>query len=389
MKNRAILSILLLTLPLPVVAQPAPAPAAVPTPAAPPAPPARPAAVVSPEVAPGRRVTFRLKAPGAKAVAVRGQWSKEPLTLTMGENGVWSAEAGVLPAGIWEYSFTVDGLTMTDPGNSAVKPMREPRTSILHLAAEPPQPWDFQDVPHGAVHQHSYLSRAQQGPRELCVYTPPGYETSGAEKYPLLVLQHGSGDNQQTWTTHGKAHWILDSLIAAGKCRPMIVLMLDGHPLRRVSNQDPAARTRAMDAFRGELFDDALPLVEARYRVASGVENRGIVGLSMGGGQSLTTGLGHLDRFSWVGAFSGVPAADSVATALYADPAAANAKLRLLWIACGKDDFLLKRNEDFTGKLREHGINHEWHATAGDHSWPIWRGYLTEFLPRLFQPAKP
>ncbi len=352
-------------------------------------PPPRPAPIVSPEVKVDRSVTFRLKAPKAVEVSVRGQWAKEPLTLTRGEEGVWSGDVAAVPAGVWEYSFNVDGVAMLDPGNPALKPMREPRTSILHLPSTPPQPWDFQDVPHGTVHQHSYLSKALGKPRELWVYTPPGYETEAAAKVPLLVLQHGSGDNHQTWVAHGKAHWILDSLIAAGKAKPMIVVMLDGHPLGNVRYNDPARRDEAMDAFRRELFEDALPLVEARYRVEKDAAQRGIVGLSMGGGQSLTVGLGNLDRFAWVGAFSAVPADEPVTQAIVAAASGTNAKLRLLWIACGKGDFLLGRNEEFIGKLKAGGITHEWHLTEGDHSWPVWRTYLVDFLPRLFQSAKP
>ncbi len=334
-------------------------------------------------------VTFRIKAPNANDVSVRGQWTKEPQPLTRGDDGVWSVAAGPIPAGVWEYSFSVDGLTMLDPGNPALKPMREPRASILHLADSPPQPWDFQDVPHGAVHQHSYLSKVLNRPRELRVYTPPGYETDSAAKYPLLVLQHGSGDNEQTWVAHGKAHWILDSLIAAGKARPMIVGMLDGHPLGAISREEAAKYGSAMDAFRRELFEDALPLIESRYRVEKDAAQRGIVGLSMGGGQSLTVGLGNLDRFSWVGSFSGVPPDEAVAKAVYADAAGTNAKLRLLWIGVGKDDFLRQRNEGFVAKLNESGIHHEWHLTEGAHSWPVWRQYLADFLPLLFQAEKP
>jgi enterochelin esterase-like enzyme len=354
-------------------------------PTAPP-PPARPAPVISPEIDADGGVTFRLKAPNAQAVSVRGQWTKEPLALARGEDGVWAATTTVAP-GVWEYSLNVDSLAMIDPGNAAIKPMREPRTSILHLAAPTPRPWDFQNIPHGTVHQHTYLSKALGRPREVWVYTPPGYESAATTTYPLLVLQHGSGDNQQTWVTHGKAHWILDSLIAAGQARPMVVMMIDGHPFTPAAMRDPANRGGAMDAFRRELLEDAMPLVETTYRVAREPAQRAIVGLSMGGGQSLTVGLGHLDRFAWVGSFSGVPPEETVAKAFLADAAGANAKLRLLWLACGRDDSLHTRNEEFVAKLKAAGVNHEWFLTAGNHSWPVWRGYLVDFLPRLFQPA--
>jgi enterochelin esterase family protein len=372
MNPRFVLLSLLLALSVPAFAQQLP----------PATPPPRPAPFISPEVKESRNVTFRLRAPKAIEVLVRGQWAKEPLALTRGADGDWSGEAAAVPAGIWEYSFVVEGLAMIDPANSALKPMRSPRASILHLPDSPPALWDFQDVPHGAVHQHSYLSKALSRPRELIVYTPPGYETEKAATYPLLVLQHGSGDNEQTWVAHGKAHWILDNLIAAGKARPMIVLMLNGHPLAPPASENRGAAT---EAFRRELLEDALPLVEARYRVAKERTERAITGLSMGGAQSLTVGLGNLDRFSWVGCFSGGISDESIVQPLLADAAGTNAKLKLLWIGIGKDDAGKARNEELIERLKASGIHHTWRLTEGAHSWPVWRGYLAEFLPLLFR----
>ncbi len=346
--------------------------------------PARQAAIVSPEIRDDRSVTFRLRAPKAQEVALRGQWTKPPLPLARGEDGVWSVTTDPIAAGVWEYSFAVDGLNVLDPANPALKPQREPGKSILHLAGTPPNPWDFQDVPHGAVHQHSYLSKALGRARELRVYTPPGYETDTTAQYPLLVLQHGSGDNHRTWVEHGKAPWILDSLIAAGKARPMVVLMIDGHPQGQVPREDAEKRATSLAAFQRELFDDALPLVEARYRVMKEREQRAIAGLSMGGWQALSVGLNNLDRFAWIGSFSGA-AEEATLAAPLADAAGTNSKLKLLWIACGKDDFLLERNNSLVGALKASGIQHEWQLTEGDHSWPVWRRYLVEFAPKLFQ----
>ncbi len=366
-----------------------PAPSTTPAAATTKAPAPRPVVLVSPEMNADGGVTFRVRAPNAKQVSVRGQWAKDAVALTLGEGGVWSGTAPAVPVGVWEYSFVVDGFSMVDPGNAAIKPMREPRTSILHIAASQPQPWDFQDVPHGTVHQHSYLSKSLGRAREVWVYTPPGYEANTASKFPLLVLQHGSGDNQQTWVAHGKAHWILDNLIAAGKVRPMVVMMIDGHPFTPAKMREASGdRTAAMPAFRKELLDEAMPLVEKMYRLEPGREQRGIVGLSMGGSQSITVGLGNLDRFAWVGAFSGSAPDEAVTTAFLADPKTANAKLKLLWFACGKDDALHTRNEEFDAKLTAAGITHEWHLTAGNHSWPVWRDYLVDFLPLVFQPTK-
>lgn len=347
----------------------------------------RPPPVVSPEIKADGSVTFRLKAAKADEVQVRGQWAKEPLALVKDDKDVWSATSAPLPAGVWEYSLVVDGVAMVDPGNVAIKPMREPRTSILHLPGTPAKDWDFQDVPHGTVHTHVYAAKAFGGAaREVMVYTPPGYE-GGTAVYPLLVLQHGSGDNQMTWTAHGKAHYIFDNLIAGKRAVPMVVLMLNGHPPAGVvKDADPAKRrAEAMDAFVRELVQDALPLVDATYRVAKGPELRAITGLSMGGGHSLGAGLTHLDQFGWVGAFSAAPPDADLLKPVLDDAAGTNAKLKLLWIAIGKDDFLLERNQTFIATLKEKGIRHEYLLTEGGHSWPVWRQYLIDFTPLLFK----
>ena len=365
-------------------------PAAETTPSSPPATNAAPTVrraqtppVLSPEIQPDRQVTFRLRAPKAGEVVVNGQWANGRAALTKETNGVWSVTVGPIKPGVYEYSFTVDGLTMIDPGNPALKPMREPRTSILHLPGQPPLLHDFQDVPHGVVRQHTYRSKALGRLRELAVYTPPSYDQQPDARFPTLYLQHGSGDNQATWIAHGKAHWILDNLLAQGRAKPMVVVMMDGHAsLSGDRGPGPQSNTAL---FERDLLEEVMPFIEANYRVKPDAANRSIVGLSMGGGQSLTIGLNHLDRFAWGGGFSSsAPSRETVAGALdNAD--ASNAKLKLLWIACGKDDFLLKRNEDFIALLKEKNLRHEWHLTEGSHSWPVWRGYLAEFAPKVFQ----
>ncbi len=334
------------------------------------------------------RVIFTLKAPNAKEVVLRGQWKKEPIPMTKGDNGDWAVTIEAVPAGVWEYSYGVDGLNLMDPKNPSFKPQREPGKSILQVPSNPPAPWDWQDVPHGTVHMHGYLSKVLGRPREVVVYTPPGYEADNAKKYPLLVLQHGSGDNQRTWVEHGKAHWIFDNLLAQKKVVPMVVMMIDGHPYGMVSRESAdTKRLAAADAFRRELLEDAIPLVESMYRVEKDRTQRAIAGLSMGGAQSLTVGLGQIDQFAWVGAFSAGPPAPAILEKFVADPAAANEKLRLLWIAVGKDDFLRQRSEELDKVLTDKGIHHMSKISEGDHSWPVWRGYLAEFAPLLFKEA--
>lgn len=340
--------------------------------------------VFSPEILADHTVTFRLKAPEAKQVGLRAQWTGEKLALTKGAEGVWSLTTPVAP-GVWEYGFNVDGMSILDPGNPAIKPQREPNTSILHLPGDPPKVWDFQNVPHGAVTTHEYVSKGLAVRRACQVYTPPGYAL-GQGVYPLLVLQHGSSDNYLTWCAHGKAHWILDNLIAGGKAKPMIVLMIDGHPHGMVRwDGSPAPRDAAMEAFRHELLDDAIPLVEANYRVAKEQTQRALAGLSMGGMQTLTVGLTGEYPFAFLGAFSAAPPTETYLEPILAHAAEANGKIKLLWIAIGKNDFLHDRNLEFIAKFKEKELHHEFTVTEGDHSWPIWRGYLAEFLPKLFR----
>ena len=359
------------------------APAADTPAAAAPARRTRPPAIVSPDIQADRHVTFRLQAPKAAEVLVVGQWPEGRVPMVKGSNGVWAVTVGPIEPGVWEYSFQVDGLAMIDPGNPALKPMRAPRTSILHLPGQPPLVHDFQDVPHGVVHQHTYRSQALGRLRELVVYTPPGYDRQPDARFPTLYLQHGSGDNQATWVAHGKAHWILDNLLAQGRAKAMVVVMMDGHASTGGSAGGPQSNTAL---FERDLMEDVLPFVEANYRVKTDAANRAIAGLSMGGGQALAIGLQHPDRFAWVGGFSsGIPDQESLTT-LLGQPEAANQQLKLLWIACGKDDFLLKRNLDFIALLTEQHIRHTWRQSAGAHSWPVWRGYLAEFAPLLFQP---
>jgi enterochelin esterase-like enzyme len=355
------------------------APASAPTPASRPAPTPP---VISPEILADQRVTFRLRAPKASAVTVSGQFQKGPAALARDEAGVWSVTVGPVPSGIHEYSFNVDGVSMVDPGNYAIKPMRNPRTSILELPGQPPLVHDFQDVPHGKVSLHWYASKALGRRRALQVYTPPGYDANPAARFPTLYLFHGSGDNEATWVAHGHAHWILDNLIAQGRALPMIVVMLDGHA---VPPGAPAARNANLLAFERDLLEDVMPFIAASYRTREESAQRGIIGLSMGGGQSLNIGLKQAGRFAWVGGMSS--SAAGVADQLH-DPAALNRQLKLLWFACGKEDFLLQANQDLAAALRAKNVRHTYVETDGNHSWPIWRQYLADFVPLVFQEKK-
>lgn len=243
----------------------------------------------------------------------------------------------------------------------------------------------FQDVPHGTVHLHTYYSKSLNRIRRLVVYTPPGYEQKTRRKYPVLYLQHGYGDTQETWIGLGHANMILDNLIAQGRAKPMVIVMMDGHAVVPVRGLDPAFIKENTELFERDLLETVMPFIEKEYRLKPGAVNRAIAGLSMGGGQSLTIGFNHPDLFEWVGGFSSVtPSSETISKALN-NSEALNQELKLLWIGDGKDDFMLQRNEDFISLLKGHNIQYEWHLTEGDHSWPVWRNYLIDFAPKLFR----
>jgi enterochelin esterase family protein len=341
--------------------------------------------------------------------------------MTRDERGDWSLKVGPLAADLYGYSFYVDGFRTIDPANPVVKPSRSMVTSILEVPGNPPRLHEFQDVRHGSVRVHEYQSRSLNRRRGLYVYTPPGYDADAQARYPVLYLLHGAGDNQATWTALGRAHLILDNLRAQGKIKPMVVVMPDGHaasvgPPREAAAVAPAGATagqpagaapgqptgaapgrqaaaggpgagmsRNVAAFERDLLQDIIPLVEANYRVRTDAGGRAIAGLSMGGGQSLTIGLNHFDRFAWVGGFSSaVFNPEATLAAALNDPKATDSALRVLWIACGKDDRLITSNQQLSALLKQKSIDHEFLTTEGNHSWPVWRRYLAEFAPLLF-----
>ncbi|MEO8426348.1 MAG: alpha/beta hydrolase-fold protein [Verrucomicrobiota bacterium] len=351
------------------------------------APPRRePAAVVSPEVHHDRTVTFRLRAPDAKDVKVAGEWPGGPISMKDDTNGIWSATLGPLEPDIYGYNLTVDGLAMVDPANPWVKPMRAARTSVVEIPGEPPRLWEFQSVPHGTVHEHAYFSKSLGVKRRLHVYTPPGYEKR-PKSLPVLYLFHGSGDNDATWTSTGHAHFIADNLFAQHKARPMIIVMTDGHAFSGNPTQvSTNLISRNVEAFGEDLIKDVIPLIESTYRVKANRENRAIIGLSMGGGQSLAIGLKHRELFAWVGGMSSyLPNAEKIITEVFPN---SKSNLKLLWIACGKDDRLIDNARQLSAALKQKNIPHEFKETPGNHSWPVWRRYLGEFMPLLFSPTK-
>jgi len=337
--------------------------------------------VVSPEVNADRTVTFRLNAAGAKAVRLNVQFEKQPQVMRKDEDGVWSVTAGPAQPGLYEYNFDVDGLKIADPVNPRVKVWLKKSRSILEIPGDIPMFFQRQDVPHGTIHRHIYKSRSLGVSRGLYVYTPSGYET-GTERYPVLYLLHGHGDTEDAWTRVGVANNIVDNLLAGGAAKAMIIVMPYGHA---VAPQDDSSG-RNLEDFERDLLGDVIPLVEKCYRTRADQGDRAIVGLSMGGGQSLSIGLKHPELFGYVGGFSSSARRAIPVVKAIQNPEKLNERLKLLWIGCGRKDFLLKENKKLFELLEDGHIRFTKRITEGAHEWPVWRRYLNEFVPLLFQP---
>ncbi len=342
----------------------------------------QPPRIVSPEVHSDRKVTFRIRAPKASDVTLTGDWlgTTPPPKLAKDDAGVWSVTLGPFEPSIYIYSYTVDGVAMADPINPRMKLRASTSASLLEVPGEPAAFWEPRDVPHGAVEINWEKSKAINGEtRAIWIYTPPGY-AKNTQRYPVLYLLHGSNDTAAGWTTAGYANFVLDNLLADKKATPAIVVMPFGHAT-------PFGARGNDELFEKYLLEDVIPTVESRYRVAPGRQNRAIAGLSMGGGQSLRIGLGHLDLFSAVASFSGAIPQDFETrfADLLAKPDATNAKLKVLWIGCGEQDSLFPRSKNLSELLTKKQVKHVFRASEGVHNYTVWRKYLAELTPMLFR----
>jgi len=338
--------------------------------------------LVSPQVHPDKTVTFRMWAPKAAEVTLTGDWlpAKTNPKFTKDEKGVWSLTIGPMEPSIYIYNFNVDGLAMADPVNPRMKLRARTSASLVEIPADTPAFWQERDVPHGKVEINWGKSKALNGEtRGIWIYTPPGYDKN-TRKYPVLYLFHGNNDIAGGWTLVGQANFILDNLLAEKKATPMIVVMPFGHAA-------PYGARGNDELFEDYLLKDVVPLVESEYRVETGRDKRAIAGLSMGGGQSLRIGLGHLDMFSAIGVFSsGVPAnfETRFATPLQ-DAKGTNAKLKQFWIGCGKQDTVFAGSKRLSEILDKSQIKHTFREIDGAHNYTAWKKFLVEYAALLFR----
>ncbi len=365
--------------------------------------------VTSPEVSADRRISFRIYAPQAREIRLTASdipGLGQNTRLTKADNGVWELTTPPLDAGAYRYNFNVDGVATIDPRNPSISESNNNVWSLVYVQGS--DLFDSKAVPHGAVAEVTYKSSALGRDRRMHVYTPPGYQ-NGRDRYPVFYLLHGAGDNDDSWSTVGRAGFILDNLIATQKAKPMVVVMPAGHA---TFAQDVIGRT-ATDAFVGDFVNDVMPYVEKNYRVLTDRPNTAIAGLSMGGMQTLEVAIPRLERFAYVGVYSsgligafpqagrggrGAPAAPAAAPAAPAgsipwettnaaklDDANLKKGLRLLWFGTGKEDFLLSTTDATVDLFKRHGFSPVYVQSPGGHTWINWRNYLSEFAPQLFR----
>jgi enterochelin esterase family protein len=337
------------------------------------------------------RVTFRLRAPNAKEVALRCEGAKGG-PMQKGEGDVWSITTEPLKPDIYAYSFQVDGLRAIDPANPLLKYNLLNTDSQVHVPGPATLAWEINHVPHGVVHRHLYHSAIVGDERPFLVYTPPGYDPAAAQPYPVLYLLHGYSDAEDAWTSVGRANVILDNLIAQGKAKPMLIVMPLGYGNKEViaagwaGLRNTAVWQDSITKFRDVLLNEIIPQVEKTYHVSTAAKDRAIAGLSMGGTQSLFIGLNAPDRFAWIGAFSSGGLDADFEKAYPSVNGTINLKLQLLWIACGEQDGLIGLNQKLVDWLKSKGVARAWVPTAGTHSFTVWRRYLAELAPQLFAP---
>jgi enterochelin esterase-like enzyme len=354
------------------------------------------------------RVEVRLKAPEATKVRLNF-WSGPKVDMMKQADGVWTFTTPPLAPGLHYYTLIVDGVEVSDTGSHAFFGGGK-HASAVEVPEAGADYYDIRDVPHGQVREVWYHSKVTGTWRHAMVYLPPLYEAETKTRFPVLYLQHGGGEDETGWIRQGRANFILDNLIAAESCKPMIVVMAYGYA--RPAGQAPPDLTgkpfgspevmKAMQdmaaAFEADVTEALIPFVDATYRTIADRDHRAMAGLSMGGMQTFQITLNHLDLFSHIGGFSGAGGPlvlggqkldpKTAYNGVFADPAAFAKKVHLLWLGVGTEEPERMRTgiRGLHASLTEAGIAHVYYESPGtDHEWQTWRRDLKDFAPRLFK----
>lgn len=345
-----------------------------------------------PRIHPDLRVTFRVNAPTAQKVQVTptggaNGLGKGPFDMTRDDKGVWTVTTPPAQPGFHYYNLLIDGVPVNDPSSETYFGWAK-QNSGIEVPDKTLDFYDVKDVPHGDVRIRWYRSKVTGAWRRAYVYVPEGYDTDVKRRYPVLYLQHGSGESERGWTAQGRANFILDNLIAAGRAKPMIVVMDNGYATK-LGAPEPAPASggppRGNAAFPQVVVEDLIPATDAAFRTLANRENRAIAGLSMGAGQAIQIGFANLDKFSAIGSFSGGMRNFDPKT-YFAGEAGDRVRknVRLLWIGSGDRDGAYANGKDVATKMREAGFNAVWFECPGGHEGQVWRKSLHDFAPRLF-----
>lgn len=334
------------------------------------------------------RVTFRVSAPNAKKVQVVPGGSDNglgqgPFDMQRDDKGVWTATIGPVVPGFHYYWLLVDGFACNDPATQTYFGWSK-ECSGIDVPDKTLDFYDIKDVPHGEVRSHWYYSKTTGMWRRAMVYTPSDYDRDPQTRYPVLYLQHGMGENERGWTAQGRANFILDNLLAQKKAQPMIVVMENGMVAPRAggspASAQPGANARRNEAFGELVINDLIPMVDTAYRTIPDRTHRALAGLSMGAGQAMQIGLGNLDKFAYVGSFSGGGPTRSDFSKLEPKPL-------LVWMGAGSvESGRMASGKTAVEAMTKAGIGAIWfEAPATSHEWQTWRKCLYDFAPRLFQ----
>ncbi len=340
-----------------------------------------------PQILPDNRVIFSIKAPDAKKVQID---LVRKYDLLKDSGGTWAVTTDSISEGFHYYSLLIDGVPLADPASKTFYGMGR-MASGIEIPFAGGAYYALRDVPHGDIRIKKYFSKVTNSWRELYVYTPPGYDVNTSEKYPVLYILHGGGEDETGWATQGKTDLILDNLIAAKKATPMLVVMPDANI--GMGGFNAQGIENSLKTFEREMKESILPFVENNYRVKSGAADRALAGLSLGGLHTLYTGIRNTNMFSYLGVFSSgwiIPMMNTTADAQYdllqKDSASVNKNLKQFWIAMGgKDDIAYKNGQLMMEKLKQLNIRYSYSEYPGGHTWPVWRNNLYNFAPLLFK----
>jgi enterochelin esterase family protein len=348
-----------------------------------------------PKVRADLSVTFQVKAPDAKKVQVDlGKlWDME-----RDSEGVWSVTIAPQVPGFHYYYLVIDGVRVSDPASDSFYGVGK-HSSGIEIPEAGADYSEIKDVPHGQVRSYHYYSKTVAAWRRAFVYTPPDYDTNPKARYPVLYLQHGGGEDETGWPKQGRVDIILDNLIAERKAVPMIIVMDKGYALKpgEPPPQRPAPGQRFVlpRTFEEVVINDLIPAVDSTFRTLADRDHRAMAGLSMGGMQTFQITMNNLDKFAWVGGFSGAGGgmggqfdAKTAFNGVLADAAAFNKRVKLVWIGIGtkEPEFMYQSVHSFHEALTSAGIAHVYYESPGtSHEWLTWRRDLREFAPRLFQ----